>query len=48
MPIANRLNKRLGVKKMCMVADRGMISQDTIEAMETKGIDYILGVRMKK
>jgi transposase len=48
IPIADRLNKRFGVKKMCVVADRGMISQDTIDAMETKGIDYILGVRMRK
>ncbi len=31
-----------------MVADRGMISQDTIKQMEAKGFWYILGVRMRR
>ncbi len=48
LPVANRLRKRFGVEKMCVVADRGMISQDTVEAMEAKGMSYILGVRMRR
>ncbi|MBM3292718.1 IS1634 family transposase [Candidatus Bathyarchaeota archaeon] len=48
LPVANRLRKRFGVEKMCIVADRGMISQSTVEAMETKGLNYILGVRMRR
>lgn len=48
LPVVNRLRKRFGVEKMCVVADRGMISQDTVDAMETKGLNYILGVRMRK
>lgn len=47
LPIADRLKKRFGVEKMCVVADRGMISQDTIKKLEKKNIHYILGVRMR-
>jgi hypothetical protein len=45
VPVVERLQKRFGVKKACVVADRGMISADTIAALEERGIDYILGVR---
>ena len=48
LPVANRLRKRFGVEKMCIVADRGMISQSTVEAMEARGLNYILGVRMRR
>lgn len=48
LPVANRLRKRFGVEKMCIVADRGMISQGTVGAMEANGINYILGVRMRR
>jgi transposase len=48
LPVANRLRKRFGVEKMCIVADRGMISQSTVEAMEARGLTYILGVRMRR
>lgn len=48
LPIADRLRKRFGVVRMCVVADRGMISQSTIDKLESKGIGYILGVRMRK
>jgi len=48
LPVAGRLKKRFGVERICVVADRGMISQDTIEQMEAKGFWYILGVRMRK
>jgi len=48
LPVTNRLRKRFGVEKMCIVADRGMISQSTVEAMEARGLNYILGVRMRR
>jgi len=48
LPVANRLRKRFGVEKMCIVADRGMISQGTVGAMEARGLNYILGVRMRR
>jgi transposase len=48
LPVANRLRKRFGVEKMCIVADRGMISQSTVETMEVRELNYILGVRMRR
>ena len=46
LPVAGRLRKRFGIEKMCVVADRGMVSQDTIKKMESNKMSYILGVRM--
>ena len=48
LPIADRMRKRFGVTRFCVVADRGMISKDTIEGLEKRGISYILGVRMRQ
>jgi transposase len=47
MPIIDRLKIRFGIQRVCIVADRGMISKETIrEIEETEGIQYIGGVRM--
>ena len=45
LPIVTRLRDRFGIGHMCVVADRGMISADTIAELEARGIDYILGAR---
>ena len=45
LPVVERLRLRFGVARACIVADRGMISADTIAALETERFDYILGVR---
>jgi transposase len=37
---------RFGITELCIVADRGMISEKTIVQLEKRGIKYILGVRM--
>jgi len=49
IPIVDRLRKRFGVSKICIVADRGMISQETIRELENPERDwqYILGARMR-
>ncbi|HWT82584.1 MAG TPA: IS1634 family transposase, partial [Candidatus Methylomirabilis sp.] len=49
IPIADRLRKRFGVRKICIVADRGMISQETLTELENPERDwqYILGARMR-
>jgi transposase len=49
IPVADRLRSRFGVRRVCIVADRGMISQETIEALEQeeRGWQYILGARMR-
>ena len=45
LPVTTRLRERFGIARMCVVADRGMISAETIGALEAHGIDYILGAR---
>ncbi len=44
-PLVERLRRRFGIGRVCIVADRGMISAATIAALEAAGFDYILGVR---
>jgi len=46
--VAGRLKNRFGIERMCVVADRGMISRKTIAELEDDGIHYILGVRMRR
>ena len=45
LPVVDRLRKRFGIGRVCVVADRGMISAATIAALEERGLDYILGAR---
>jgi transposase len=47
IPIVTRLKKRFGANRFCIVADRGMISQATMLALEEENLSYILGVRMR-
>jgi transposase len=49
LPVVDRLRARFRVRRVCMVADRGMISARTIRALESKELDcdYILGARMR-
>lgn len=48
IPVVERLRRRFGAGEMCVVADRGMISRATIEALDkTPDVHYILGVRMR-
>jgi hypothetical protein len=48
-PVVDRLRARFGVTRVCIVADRGMISKETIEDLEKqeRGWEYILGARMR-
>lgn len=48
VPVIDRLRVRFGINEFCIVADRGMISERTVDQMEKRGINYILGVRMRK
>src|SRR3954464_10270149 len=45
LPVVTRLRDRFGIRHMCVVADRGMISTETIAELEAPGIGYILGAR---
>jgi Transposase DDE domain len=45
LPVVDRLRDRFAVGRVCVVADRGMISKATIAAIEERGLEYILGAR---
>ena len=45
LPVVDRLRRRFAVGRVCVVADRGMISTATITALEERGLEYILGAR---
>ena len=45
VPVIDRLRRRFSIRRVCVVADRGMISAQTIAGLEARGLDYILGVR---
>ena len=45
LPVVARLRTRFGITRACVVADRGMISADTIASLEKQGMEYILGAR---
>lgn len=48
LPVVDRLRKKFGVTDVCWVADRGMISAETIAHLEEHHLHYILGARMRK
>jgi len=45
----NRLRKRFHIGSICIVADRGMISQETIEQLQAteRNVRFILGARLR-
>jgi arginine repressor len=48
VPIVDRLGRRFGIRQACVVADRGMISDDTVATLEEVERPFILGARMRK
>lgn len=49
LPVVDRLRERFGVGEITVVADRGMVSRATVQALESegRGVHYILGTRMR-
>jgi transposase len=45
LPVIDRLRQRFSIGRVCVVADRGMISAATIEGLEARKLEYILGAR---
>ena len=43
--MVDRLRSRFAIGRVCVVADRGMISAPTIAALEARGLEYVLGAR---
>jgi transposase len=48
IPLAERLKKRFHIKRICIVADRGMFHASAIQEFNDKGFFYILGTRLRK
>ena len=48
VPEVERLRSRFGIGKFCIVADRGMISANTLSELDEARIPYILGTRMRR
>lgn len=48
LPVVARARERFGLKKVCFVADRGMVSTEVITALEAQEVSYILGMRMRR
>src|SRR5918997_6687704 len=45
VPVIDRLRSRFAIGRVCVVADRGMISAPTIAALEERGLEFVLGAR---
>ena len=48
IPVIDRIRSRFHIGQFCIVADRGMISAETIKELDKREIPYILGTRMRK
>ena len=48
LPEVDRLRSRFRIGKFCIVADRGMISEKTLNKMDEDQMPYILGTRMRR
>jgi transposase len=47
LPVVDRLRERFDIRDVCVVADRGMISEKTISELSQRGVHYILGARLR-
>jgi len=45
IPVIDRLRRRFAIGRICVVADRGMISAETVAALEARRLVYLLGTR---
>jgi transposase len=48
IPVVERTKMRFRIKRFCIVADRGMISEETLAYLEQEKIPYILGARLRR
>jgi len=42
------LRRRFRVRRVILVADRGMVSREVLEEIKAMGLEYLVGVRMRK
>ena len=48
LPIVSRLRERFCIDRVCVVADRGMVSSATVAELARRNIGYILGTRERR
>jgi hypothetical protein len=48
IPVVDGLYRRFNIVKVCIVADRGMISREVVDDLDQQGWPYILGARMRR
>ena len=48
IPEIDRIRSRFHIGQFCIVADRGMISAESLKELQEREIPYILGTRMRK
>jgi transposase len=48
IPVIDRIRNRFHIGRFCVVADRGMISDETMKELGQRKIPYILGARMRR
>ena len=48
IPEIDRIRSRFHIGQFCIVADRGMISAESLKELQERQIPYILGTRMRK
>lgn len=46
--VLDDLQRRFGVGKVCVVADRGLISKDNVAALDTGGFEHVLATRLHR
>lgn len=47
IPFIEKITTKFGLNKPIIVADAGLLSNDNVRALESKGYEYILGARLK-
>jgi hypothetical protein len=48
VPVIETLKKRLRIRKVVLVCDRGMVSKKNLQAIEKAGYEYIVGMKMRR
>jgi hypothetical protein len=50
LPVIDRLRARFGIRSVCIVADRGMVSEEVVRGLGAEGRDvrFILGMRLRR
>ncbi len=46
--VLRELRKRFRIRRVILVADRGMVSRKVLEEIEAMGLEYLVGVRMRR